>query len=99
MSENRLLIMMNQLSSAYSDEKVTQMPKIKEMIFNAAQELEKTENTKLVAAKLCQVITLSYLENKQEFPEAVIKLYYQLKHDAEIYQGTAMSAMLLPLWF
>lgn len=99
MSESKFVIMMNQLSAAYSDEKVAQMPKIKEMIFNAAQELEKTENTKLVATKLCHAITLSYLETKQPFPEAVINLYYQLKHDAEIYQGIAMSTMFLPLWF
>lgn len=99
MSEKKFTLMMDQLSSAYSDEEVTKMPKIKEMIFNAAQELERTENTKLVATKLCHAITLNCLENKQQLPEAVLKLYYQLKHDAEIYQGTAVAAMLLPLWF
>lgn len=99
MSEAKLTTMMNQLSSAYSDEEVAKNPQLQKIILEAAQELEKTEDTRLVATKLCQAITLNYLENKEAFPKALLTLYYQIKHDAVVYQGIALSAMMLPLWF
>lgn len=99
MSENKLKTLMDQLSSTYSDEQVSLIPELQNIILEAAQELDKTNNTKLVSTKLCNTISFYYLSNKEQFPDALVKLYYQLKGDAEAYKGVAMSSIMFPLWF
>lgn len=97
--EEKVSQMMDQLSVAYGDPEVQRMPDLKKAIFNSAQELEKTENVDLVASKLCKKITLNYYVNREHFPEAATVLYNQIKTKEMKYDGTAIAAMLLPIWF
>lgn len=99
MSEDKLKTLMDQLSSSYSDEEVSRIPELQTIILEAAQELDETSDIKLVSTKLCNAISFYYLSNKEQFPEAMIKLYYKLKSDAETYKGVAMSSIMFPLWF
>ncbi|MGL4697443.1 bacteriocin immunity protein [Enterococcus larvae] len=99
MSQNKIEKMMNQLTVAYSDEGVKRVPELQDIVFEAAKDLEKSQNTKLVASKFCSMLPQYYLSYKDQFPKALITLYYQLKKDAEIYKGTATSAIMFPLWF
>lgn len=99
MSEDKLKTLMEQLSSTYSDEEVSRIPELQTIILEAAQELDKTSNVKLVSTKLCNAISFYYLSNKEQFPDAMIELYYKLKSDAETYKGVALSSIMFPLWF
>lgn len=91
--------MMDQISCAYGDEFVKTSPGIKKMLFENAQVLEKTEDCGLVATKICKEIALYALSHQQDFPEALGTLHNQLKSEAMKYDATAMTAILLPLWF
>ncbi len=99
MTENRVKTMMDQLSTAYTDPQVAALPELQAFVLEAATELEKTEDPKLIAVRVCNEIPLRYLENKEQFPKALLTLYYQLKKEAEIYKGVALSAAMMPLWF
>lgn len=91
--------LMDLLSTAYADEKVAELPELRQLLFKAAQELEKSEDTRLVAVSLCNEITLYALAHQNRLPEAISALYYQIKREAEIYKGIALSTMSLPVWF
>lgn len=91
--------MMRQLSQAYNDPEMDKRPDLKEVIFRAAQELEKDGTADLVASKLCKEIPVDYLINKKDFPEAMFKLYYQLKGKETKYDGIAMASIFSSVWF
>lgn len=99
MTENRVTTMMAQLSTAYSDPEVAAISELQDFVLEAASELEKTQNPKLIAARICSEIPMRYLENKDHFPKALLTLFYQLKKEAEAYKGMAISAIMLPVWF
>ena len=97
--DEKVETMLDQMSVAFSDEDVKNQPELREMIFNYAQELTKTQNTGLVATKMVKSLVQYYWITKTQLPEAAIKLHHQIKRDATVYDGIAMSAMLLPVWF
>lgn len=91
--------MMDQISQAYGDEEIKQQPEVMRMLFENAQILEQTEDYELVATKICKGIALYALSHQHEFPKALGILHNQLKGEAIKYDATAMTAILLPLWF
>lgn len=98
MSKEKVTLMMDQLSIAYADEQVAAISELQELLFNAAQELEKNEDTGLVAANLTGKIAIYSLGHNNQVPKAVSTLYYQIKRDAEKYKGIAITAMMVPVW-
>lgn len=98
-NSEQVSLMMDQLSKAYSDDEVKRKPELAQMILNSAKELEKNHNPELVSSRLCKKITISYLANNKDFPKAIIVLFNQLKGKEMKYDGTALAAMMLPVWF
>ncbi|MGX2946559.1 bacteriocin immunity protein [Enterococcus alishanensis] len=99
MSEEKVTAMMNNLSVAYGDEEMKKYPEIQKMLLDSAKELEKSGDSKLIAARLSYDIPKYFLGHKNDCPKALITLYYQIASDANKYKGVALSAMMLPLWF
>lgn len=91
--------MMDQISFAYAEEEIKRHPELQKFLLENAKTLEKTQNCGLVATKICKGIALYALSHQQDFPEALNVLHGQLKNEAVKYDATAMTAMLLPLWF
>ncbi|AUJ33198.1 MAG: bacteriocin immunity protein [Liquorilactobacillus nagelii] len=91
--------MLNQLSQAYAACEIKEQPEAQQLIFSAAQELEKNGDCDLVASKLCKKIVLYYWEHKDNFPQALADLHGQIKSKAVKYDATAISAIMLPMWF
>lgn len=91
--------MMDQISRAYGDEEIKQRPEIQKLLLENAQLLEKTENRGLVATKICKGIALYAVSHQRDFPKALGELHSQLKNEAVKYDATAMTAILLPMWF
>ncbi|MDT2596443.1 bacteriocin immunity protein [Enterococcus dongliensis] len=96
--DERVSQMMDQISRAYGDKQVNQH-EVRKLLLENAQLLEKTEDCGLVATKICQGIAWYTLSHQHDFPKALGVLYNQLKKEAVKYDATAMSALLLPLWF
>jgi len=94
----KVAVMMDQLSTAYSDTDLKDRPDLKQIILDSAKELQKTENVDLVASKLCKKITMNYFVNRENFPKSIIVLFNQLKGKEMKYDGTALATILLPLW-
>jgi len=92
-------LVMDQLSKAYGDADVKKRPDLAKLILDSAKELEKSQDVDLVSSRLCKKITLSYLAGAKDFPKAVIILFNQLKGKEMKYDGTAIAAMMMPLWF
>ncbi|MDU5337218.1 bacteriocin immunity protein [Enterococcus sp.] len=91
--------MMDHISQAYGDAEVKQRPEIQKLLLENAQLLEKTENRGLVATKICKGIALYAVSHQHDFPKALGELHNQLKSEAVKYDATAMTAILLPMWF
>ena len=91
--------MMDYISQAYGNAEVKQLPEIQNLLLENAQLLEKTEDRGLVASKLCKGITLYAVSHQHDFPKALGELHNQLKSEAVKYDATAMTAILLPMWF
>jgi len=91
--------MMDQLSTAYSDNDVKKNPELQKSILKAATDLEKSEDVDLISSRLCKTLTLNYLANKDNFPKAAVVLFSQLKGKEMKYDGTAIATMMLPLFF
>ncbi|MDN2453560.1 bacteriocin immunity protein [Lactobacillus sp. UCMA15818] len=97
--ENEIEKMLDQLSAAYADEQVKQQAGAGEIILAMAKELEKTGNCDLVASKLSKEIVLYYWQHQKDFPAALITLHNQIKKRAVKYDATAVTAMMMPIWF
>lgn len=91
--------MLDLLSVAYADEQVKQQAEAGEMILALAKELEKTGNCDLVVSKLSKNIVLYYWQHQKDFPSALITLHNQIKQRAVKYDATALTAIMLPMWF
>lgn len=98
-NEEKVKEMLNQLSQAYADPEVKKYPVVQELIFSAAQELGKSGDCGLTATRLCKKMVLYYWSHQNEFPPALVTLHKQIKPEAIKYDGTALLAMLLPVWF
>jgi len=94
----KVTIMMNQLSTAYSDPEIKDKASLKDIILKSAKELEKTEDVDLVSSKLCKSITLYAIANKNNLPKSTVVLFNQLKGKEMKYDGTAIASILLPLF-
>lgn len=91
--------MMDQISQAYGDKEIQELPEVQKFLLENAQLLEKTEACGLVATKICKEIALYAFSHQCSFPKALGELHSQLKHEAMKYDATAMVAILLPVWF
>lgn len=98
-NEIKTKLLMDELSTAYSDPDVKKKPELQKMILNSAKKLNNGDDYKLVSTRLCKAIALSYIENQKDYPGAIIKLHNQIKNDATKYDGVAIAAMMLPIWF
>ncbi|KRK63682.1 hypothetical protein FC72_GL001226 [Companilactobacillus tucceti DSM 20183] len=98
-SEENVRLMMDQISAAYSDESVKDLPNVKSMLLKYATQLNKDSYCDLIATKLCKEISLYYFQNKETFPKALITLYGQLKPKAVRYDAEAVASFMLPVWF
>ncbi|GMA70084.1 hypothetical protein GCM10025879_13300 [Leuconostoc litchii] len=100
MSVNKKVeIMLDQMSAAFSDPDVKQDENLRNMIFNYASELNKTQDTRLVSSKMVKSLALYYWGTKKQLPQAAITLHNQIKKDATIYDGITATALMLPIWF
>ncbi|APX71771.1 bacteriocin immunity protein [Companilactobacillus allii] len=97
--DEKVQTMMDQISTAYSDSQVKKSPEAMELLFNSAKELDKTNDYSLVATKLCKKITYYSFEHPKDGLNALIVLYHQIKGYATKYDGIALAAMMLPVWF
>ena len=98
-NEEKVKEMLDQLSQAYADPEVKKYPAVQELIFSAAKELEKNGNCGLTASRFCKKMVLYYWSHQNEFPSALVTLHKQIRPEAVKYDGTALFAMLLPVWF
>lgn len=98
-NDERVKILMDQLSVAYNDPGVQAVPDFKVMIMNAAKELQKEHNPALVSTRLHKAIIAAYWAHRQVFPAALNTLYDQLSSATMKYDATAIATMLLPVWF
>lgn len=92
-------LMLDQISKAYSSEEIKKHPAARQMLLKYAEQLEKDGYCDLIATKLCKEISLYYFQNKEDFPEALVTLYKELKPRAVKYDATAVASFLLPVWF
>ncbi|MEG1503084.1 MAG: bacteriocin immunity protein [Enterococcus sp.] len=92
-------LMMDQISQAYGDEKVKCIPEIQELLLSNAKILEQSEDCGLVATRICKGLSLYALSHTLDFPKVLAELHTQLKSEAVKYDATAMTALLLPIWF
>ncbi|MFC4772467.1 bacteriocin immunity protein [Enterococcus hermanniensis] len=92
-------LMMDQISQAYGTETVKHIPEIQELLLSNAKILEKSEDCGLVATRICKGLALYALSHTHDFPEVLADLHTQLKVEAVKYDATAMTALLLPIWF
>lgn len=98
-NEEKLQIMMDQISVAYSDPEVKNNQEVKEFLFNDAKVLDKNGDFHMIASKLCKQISWYSFENPKNPLKALATLYYQVKPYANGYDGVAMATMMLPVWF
>ncbi|MFL2028431.1 bacteriocin immunity protein [Loigolactobacillus zhaoyuanensis] len=91
--------MLDQISAAYGDATVKAQPELRQILLQAATQLDKNGEYQLVATKLCKALALYYWTHQQDFPAAAGVLHQQLKGEAVKYDATAMAAMMLPVWF
>ncbi|MFD1318148.1 bacteriocin immunity protein [Loigolactobacillus zhaoyuanensis] len=91
--------MLDQISAAYGDAAVAQRPELRQILLQAATQLDKNGEYQLAATKLCKAIALYYWTHQQDFPAAVGVLHQQLKGEAVKYDATAAAAIMLPVWF
>lgn len=99
MSKEKIETTMNFLSRAYADPQVKGNPELADMLLKAAKDLDKHGTVDLIAAQLCDQISIYALGHRLDCPEAIITLFHQLKSDDAIYKGIALSCMMLPVWF
>ncbi|MFD1472037.1 bacteriocin immunity protein [Companilactobacillus mishanensis] len=97
--DTRVKEMLDEISTAYSDEDVKQRQDLRDMLLKSAADLEKNQDVELESTKLCKKIALVYLANKENFPKALVLLHNQLKNDATKYDSVVAAAFLLPIWF
>lgn len=98
-NKEKVELTMDQLSTAYGAEDMKDRPDLKEMVLKEAKALEKNGNVDLTSSRLCKEIALEYIKQKENFPKSLIVLHNQLKKNATRYDGTAIAAMMIPVWF
>lgn len=98
-NDQKIEHMMNVISIAYADPEIKLRPDLQKILFDAAQELDKTGEYQLIAAKLCKSLSLYTLSHKNDFPKAANLLYNELKKEAVKYEAVALTAFMFPLWF
>ena len=98
-NKEKVTLVMDQLSTAYGAEDMKDHQDLKDMILKEAKDLEKNQNVDLTSSRICKQIALEYLAHKENFPKSLIVLHNQLKTNAMKYDGTAIAAMMMPVWF
>ncbi|WP_125568635.1 helix-turn-helix domain-containing protein [Companilactobacillus insicii] len=96
--DEKVKVMMDQISAAYSDPEVKKHPNVMKFLFDEAKDLDKNENYDVVASRLCKEISLYSFEHPKEPLKGLNTLYYQVKGYATKYDGIAIAAMMLPVW-
>ncbi|KRO00019.1 bacteriocin immunity protein [Companilactobacillus kimchiensis] len=97
--EEKVTLLMDQMSEAYADPEVKKNPELAQSILNSAKELEKNGNVDLVSTRLCKKIWLSDIGNNNKIPKAALVLYNQCKGKEMKYDGIATAAIMSGFWF
>ncbi|MGR8809394.1 bacteriocin immunity protein [Leuconostoc citreum] len=83
------------LSRAYADDEVKTDEALQQIIFQSAQELDKTADWKLVCLKLNQALSGYLLTNHLKAPKCIEQLLVKTAKYAEKYRGVANQSVLL----
>lgn len=91
---------LNQLNEVSLDPMIKKRPDLQEMVGKYIQELQTNENFDSIVEKLCKSIGWSYMINNQDYPQSLIRLYYQIRVEGLKYEGINWSATQTGLtWF
>lgn len=71
--------MLTDLEDVYNSFELLPRTDLKELIAEAIEQIKETQDIDMVSALLCRQIAKSYLNNRQNFPKSMVRLYYRLQ--------------------
>ncbi|TGD20770.1 bacteriocin immunity protein [Companilactobacillus suantsaicola] len=70
--------MLTDLENVYNNFELQPRTDLRELIGEAIEQIKETQDIDMVSALLCRQITKAYLDNRQNFPNSLIQLYWRI---------------------